>query len=218
MIGELCINPETGEVTEAEQEVEATTPNNKTINNKPKVDNVEHLIFNTDFIKNTKPAKKRDDFAQSLVEEVATQNARSIESKARQDALRVLLATACRNKGGLELADILGRLRQHWMKAEMKKKDPKVSGTSEVDTLIFTFNAVMAAVLREVATRINKGEAREWDETLADLRHELQLEVFPKKFIGGNYEEVTMESISFMPEPVAGKVVEDYAGTNPFEM
>ena len=72
---------------------------------------MEHIIFNTDFVKFTKPAKRRDAFAESLITEVSTSNARSIESKARQQSLRVLLATACKNKGGLDLADIMGRLR-----------------------------------------------------------------------------------------------------------
>ena len=215
MIGELIIDPETGEV----QEIEATTPIHKTETNKQKVNKMtEHLIYNTDFVKYTKPAKRRDAFAESLVTEVATSNARSIESKARQQALRILLATACKNKGGLDLADVMGRLRQQWMKAEILNKDPSRSGTDEVDSLIFTFNSVMSGVLREVATRIHKGTAREWDETLHDLNSELDLEVYPTQNISGTYVPVTMESISFMPDPVGGKVIEDYAGTNPFEM
>jgi hypothetical protein len=216
MIGNLTIDPETGEVTE--QEVEATTPINKTIN-KQVNKMIEHLIFNTDFIQNTKPAPTLDPFLQSLVEETATKNARSIETKARQNALRCLLAKGCKTKGGIELRDILGRLRQLWMEEEMGKKDPTTSGISEANTLNFVFNSVLSGVLREVATRLTQGTARDWDEELHDLNHEFKLEVYPTQNIGGGvYQPVTMESISFMPEPVAGKAVEDYAGTNPFEM
>jgi len=216
MIGELLINPETGEVTE--QEVEATTPINKTIN-KQVNKMIEHLIFNTDFIQNTKPVAELDPFLQSLIAEQGTRNPRSLETKARQDALRQLLASACRTKGGLELRDILGRLRQAWLTAEMQKKDPTTSGMSEGKTLCFVFKTVVAGVLREVASRLTKEQAREWDEELYDLRHEFHLDLWIQNHIGGGvYEDVTMESVAFMADPEAGQEREPYSGTNPFEM
>jgi hypothetical protein len=218
MIGELTIDPETGEVNEVvpQYEHDEEQTNNKPINNKQE-NNMECLIFNTDFVQNTKPAATLDPFLQALVEEQSTKNARSIESKARQQALRVLLASACRTKGGLELNDIMGRLRQLWLTAEMQKRDPTISGVSEGKTLNFVFNSVLGGVLREVATRLTKLQAMEWDEELHALNNHYSLEVYPTQNVGGTYVPVTLESISFMVDPVGGNEVEPYAGTNPFE-